>query len=67
MQYNETSSFEFCFYQPWGHKHNVQLKDGIEYNPLEEIGQDFASRTDKRSFGGERFVRIVERSLGRRI
>jgi len=50
-----------------GLKHDIRLKEGIEYNPLEEIGRDFVSRTDKRSFGGERFVRVVERSLGRKI
>lgn len=67
MQYNETATFEFYFIQPFGFKHDIRLKEGIEYNPLEEIDQDFVSRTDKRSFGGERFVRVIERSLGRRI
>lgn len=33
---------------------------------MEELDDDFARRLDKRSYSGERFIRVIERSLGRR-
>ena len=34
---------------------------------LEELNDEFVRRLDKKSYGGERFVRVIERSLGQRV
>ena len=59
---------------PSGRRHDIHLKEGIEYSRLEELNDDFVRKLDKKSYGGDRFVRIIgnfccylERSLGIRL
>lgn len=36
------------------------------YTPLEEITDDFISKTDRAAYGGQRYLRVVEKIMGRR-
>jgi hemerythrin-like domain-containing protein len=51
----------------------VRLKEGIAFSLLEELNDEFIKRTDRKAYGGERFVRIIckqpvilERTLNQR-
>lgn len=50
---------EWHFWQPKGRKHDIHLKEGISFSVLEELDDEFARRLDKRSYSGDRFIRVI--------
>ena len=43
---------EWEFRPPSGRRHDIHLKEGIEFSLLEELDDDFARRLDRKSYGG---------------